>query len=300
MNFLTDGAEIESRIRELIAFETNEPVRLAVAYWGKGAEVLLGAKPYRIICDLESGACNPDVISTLWKRSGESIRMRSRFHAKVVVTSGGAVVSSANMSINGLGLSEGPDAGNYEAGVFFRPDSSDYNEIKTWFESHWTSASEISENDFSEARKKWNDRQKVNALHAALQALSADSLLQKEYQGDSVLRSVKESIHKRCRELMPDVPTRTVGKIASAAVHLTLNAAGQHQSYKSTLSPDGSHGVATDDWIAAHLRKIDRSNGEQQVKTLLQDFSRVPFVPFERPAQQAFMAAAALALCNFP
>ena len=62
----------------------------------------------------------------------------------------------------------------------------------------------------------------------------------------------------------------------------------------------GSHGVVTDDWIAAHLRKIDRSNGEQQVKTLLQDFSRVPFVPFERPAQQAFMAAAALALCHFP
>ena len=63
---------------------------------------------------------------------------------------------------------------------------------------------------------------------------------------------------------------------------------------------DAAVAVAWTTTLAAHLRKIDRSNGEQQVKTLLQDFSRVPFVPFERPAQQVFMAAAAQALCNFP
>ena len=68
MRFLT-GPEIQAEVRRITA-RTGE-VMAAVAYWGTEAAERTGlthvrdAANVRIICDLLSGACNPDEIESL-------------------------------------------------------------------------------------------------------------------------------------------------------------------------------------------------------------------------------------------
>jgi hypothetical protein len=55
----------------------------------------------QIVCNLESGACNPDPIRQL-SQLGWNIRTNPRLHAKVYLFPSAAVVGSANPSTNGL------------------------------------------------------------------------------------------------------------------------------------------------------------------------------------------------------
>lgn len=291
MKFLPNGESIATRIRDLVAFEKKEPIRLAVSYWGKGSETLV-VKPHRIICDLESGACNPYVIEEIWRMSPASIRMQSGFHAKVVVASDGAVISSANMSINGLGLNEGIHAGNSEAGVYIDPENSEYCGIVRWFESEWDLSREISNADLSAAAHKWARRQERMNRPAVLEKLDPDALLLKGYQGDSVLRSVKAPILQFCTGHLGGLSPQKVGKVASAAVHLMLNMTEQSQSYKTGARGNASYSIATDAWITNHVKKIDINNAQFQVAKLLAAFGGCAIIPNQGQASRAISAAA--------
>jgi hypothetical protein len=105
------GPDVERRAAELIS-QAHE-VRVAVAYWGSGSfkwferfdAESLASKDVVIVCDLMSGACNPDEIERLQKTLGKpGVRTRDRLHAKVWLTDRGAIVGSSNVSANGLGF----------------------------------------------------------------------------------------------------------------------------------------------------------------------------------------------------
>lgn len=305
MQFLRNGNEIQTKVNELISQNGNEPVLMAVAYWGQGSEVLCN-QPHRIICDLESGACNPSVIRKIWEASPHDIRMRSDFHAKVVIGSTGAVVSSANMSINGLGLREGKSAGNHEAGYFVEDSNQQHKEIIKWFETHWSLAQEISDTALAAAQKKWIGRQAQAEPRLHLPKLVTNALLQQNFHGDSVLRSVIEPLHQACSKVLLDVtPTfvtpQIAGKIASAAVHLMLNVTDQTQTYRRSSDANApSEPLATDDWIAGHVRKMDKANGERLVSILLHAFANGDIAVANPKELVAVQSAAKQALAKLP
>jgi hypothetical protein len=171
----------QSQICERLKVGTN--IRIAVAYWGKGAIERLGIKELKrrdikIVCDLLSGACNPDEVQELRDVLGrERVRKLSRLHAKVWIFDNCAVVGSSNASTNGL-AQEGCEAdGLIEANVLI-DDEPRISKISDWYENKvWRFASEITDTDLKTAQRKWKERFKKRPLpeqDTLLKALQAN------------------------------------------------------------------------------------------------------------------------------
>ena len=145
MQFLT-GVDIQNQVRT-IASRSGE-VMAAVAYWGKGATERTGLSGHedpasvRIICDLMSGACNPNEIEVLRKR-GFTVKTLDRLHAKVWIGGADVIVGSANASQNGL-LGEGEKAAdaNVEAAIMSH-DPALARRLVDWFELQWDASTDI-------------------------------------------------------------------------------------------------------------------------------------------------------------
>lgn len=280
--FLNSGREISEKIQILINEEVTEPVRFAVAFWGAGADYKLRGA-CKIICDLESGACNPNVIRNLLKRDNCVVLKVADFHAKVVIGSAGAVISSANMSTNGLGA-EGADAsGTIEAGYFLPKQISEYEKIAIWFDEIWGKATPISEDDLANAERKWNFRNRNFPIEYTIKTepndypLSIDPYILLEGNIDSKdrLRAVKKNIFNRMSGVLPDVEHRRLGKIATWACHLLLNHAGIVLDHSAGDMEDS--GPATDQWIVNRFGKQKRKETAANVAKLLNVIARDPF-----------------------
>ena len=162
MRFLA-GADIQAQVRT-IASRTGE-VMAAVAYWGNGAAERTGLTQHdrpenvRIICDLLSGACNPDEIEALMQR-GFCVKMLDRLHAKVWIGGDDVIVGSANASQNGL-LGEGDQAtnANIEAAVLSQ-DPRLARELAAWFEVQWDASRKIDDRHLDQARQIWGRRRR--------------------------------------------------------------------------------------------------------------------------------------------
>lgn len=156
MSEFVTGANLTAKIREVLA--AGAPANMAVAFWGKGSTKLLGLpkalKHIQIICDLRSGSCNPDELIDLINR-GARIWTLNGLHAKVYLSSGMAVVGSANASANGL-AEEGAEIDySLEAGIF----TSDTKIIKTaasWFEQRLDEAELVDKELVEEFRPNWD------------------------------------------------------------------------------------------------------------------------------------------------
>lgn len=136
-------------------------LQAAVAFWGKGAEKLISDRtdqPAQILCNLQSGACNPYVIKKLLGKeaSGISVRTSPRLHAKVVIAANAALIGSANISANGLAL-EGAQAAWEEACLYTEASEPRHSAI-AWFQQQWQEA-KVPDNEMIEAAaKKWRER----------------------------------------------------------------------------------------------------------------------------------------------
>lgn len=158
--------DYKNRLTSLIAEEEN--LDFAVAFWGDGAEDLIPLDSdysVRIICNLRTGGTNPAVIRYFLKKikDGNStlqIKHSSRLHAKVIVGQKQALIGSANMSTNGLGLEDGALAHWMEAGIHTR-DSQEVTSAREWFEHLWESdaVSTIEDEDLSAAQLAWDRKQ---------------------------------------------------------------------------------------------------------------------------------------------
>jgi hypothetical protein len=142
-------------------FDAASSAKIAVAFWGSGAVASLGldrlALDIDVICNLDSGACNPIEIDKLRQlRPHAPVRSDPRLHGKVYWTPGGVVVGSSNASTNGLAVEIGL-SGWAEANI----QSDDRNIVEAtyaWFEARKQNAYEITNGHIAHANELWNDR----------------------------------------------------------------------------------------------------------------------------------------------
>jgi hypothetical protein len=160
--FLTSNQYLEQVKRVLGADET---VSVAVAFWGSGSEQLFVRRggSTKILCNLLSGATNPDVVEALRCVDGIEIRRLDDLHAKVILNSSEAIVGSANISTNGLNLEGKESAGWREAG-FLVNDASQIVAMQDWFDDQWAVSSEITDGDVELARRRWGDRRAARPI----------------------------------------------------------------------------------------------------------------------------------------
>jgi hypothetical protein len=158
LSFL-DEVQALKAIRRL--FNVARTAKIAVAFWGDGAVASLGLDrsglDIDVICNLDSGACNPIEIDRL-RRLGPhaSVRSDPRLHGKVYWTPDGVVVGSSNASTNGLAVEIGL-SGWAEANI----QSNDQEIIDAslaWFETRKQNAYEITDGQIVLATQLWNDR----------------------------------------------------------------------------------------------------------------------------------------------
>lgn len=151
------GDELQREIGRVLA---GTKLRCAVAFWGRGAEDRIPKaqiKNAKLICNLESGGTNPFEISKLIE-SGAEVRMHPRLHAKVYVSSKGAIVTSANMSANGLGFEGSEQAHWIEAGTSLRETAN----VEEWFSRLWESKTTepVTPEALKKAKEAWKLRQR--------------------------------------------------------------------------------------------------------------------------------------------
>lgn len=103
-NFV-NGHELSLQLA--VALKNAKTVRLAVAFWGRGAADKLGLQDNsvvrtQVVCNLVSGGTNPNEIRTLLSR-GVDVKQLDDLHAKLGVIDDLSFLGSSNMSTNGLG-----------------------------------------------------------------------------------------------------------------------------------------------------------------------------------------------------
>lgn len=167
-----------TKVREIL--EATDEATIVVAFWGTGAIDSLGLrKPWRslkIVCNLESGACNPHEIEELLQL-GSSVEVRSdlRLHGKVYSSGSGVVLGSSNASTNGLVVEGVAAYGWSEANVF--SDDTDLNsKIQDWCNERFAGAKPVTQAEIVAAQGLWNIRKEasdrtVASAHDLIQAV---------------------------------------------------------------------------------------------------------------------------------
>jgi hypothetical protein len=166
--------QLSQRFRKLK--KTAPKFVVAVPFWGNGALTSLGIngkQKSRIICNLQSSACNPYVIEQLKKSKGVSVRSHPRLHAKIYATDKFAIIGSSNASTNGLAV-EGQPKSWIEANVI----SDDPNIVtgaRALFQELWVSPEtlNVTKTALTEAKKRWDARPKPQVPVTATSLLAA-------------------------------------------------------------------------------------------------------------------------------
>jgi hypothetical protein len=149
---LLSGARLREAITRICR---GKSISCAVAFWGRGADDLIGnpeGRTIRLICNLKMGGTNPDVIAALME-SDIRVRQSNRLHAKVYIGDTQAVITSANASINGLGLEGDELAGWIETGVEVPA-----QEALPWFDKLWAESKPITPQNMDDARRIFRER----------------------------------------------------------------------------------------------------------------------------------------------
>lgn len=156
------GNDYTLQVERLV--HTSEAIKCAIAFWGEKAAKLLGdkSKKAHIICNLESGGTNPNVIKHLLN-NGSKIRTNDKLHAKVWLGNAFAIVGSANASANGLSYedSEIDSWGWIEAGVLIK-NPVIVKKIDDWFKNLWNdpNSEDVNEDKIKSALAAWKPRRK--------------------------------------------------------------------------------------------------------------------------------------------
>lgn len=159
---LLDETAALAAIRALLADATH--AKLAVAFWGKGAIERLGLdRPgltAEILCNLESGACNPKELRRLYDHPGVTLRSHPALHAKVWWTAGGAVLGSSNASANGLAV-EGEAAGGWHEANVMLSEAGVLDDIDRWFTRLSDAGYAVEPEDIDRAAELWKARARI-------------------------------------------------------------------------------------------------------------------------------------------
>ncbi|WP_253270359.1 phospholipase D family protein [Paracoccus sanguinis] len=160
MEFLV-GEALTDKIRRVCE---GENLCVASAFWGRGAADFLGNRAVesgRFLADLTMGGTNPDELRSLGAPTSYRIKAVPSLHAKVYLSSKGAVVGSANISQNGIGWLDHPNL--IEAGVFIPAGQKQWMAVLEWFEGLYGSALPIDEASLEDAERRWKLRASARA-----------------------------------------------------------------------------------------------------------------------------------------
>ncbi|MCZ7487174.1 phospholipase D family protein [Rhizobium rhizogenes] len=160
MKLLTE-IEAPNAISELLV--GADSAKFAVAFWGNDASATLGissrSKPLKIICNLESGACNPSEIRKLLKMTPNvEVRTNPRLHAKVYWTPSAVVIGSSNASANGLAV-EGRELSSWAEANVLTTEHKMLEQTSTWFDALFAASNPIIDSDLNLAEELWRRRQ---------------------------------------------------------------------------------------------------------------------------------------------
>ena len=157
MEFLSNS-NYYSQVKKI--FTNNDNIDIAVAFWGENAIKLfkdISDKKIRIICNIESGACNPKVLKKLLKISNVKLKTNKRLHAKVLLQNSQAIIGSANISANGLSFENSEQTGWIETGVL-TTNKQLLKKTKTWYDEIWEESSKITQEIIKNAEINWKKR----------------------------------------------------------------------------------------------------------------------------------------------
>lgn len=162
---LLDGPALDRKLKA--AIKNADQVKLAVAFWGRGASNRLGLKPKaKVICNLKSGGTNPDEIRKMLNEEIE-VRQHNSLHAKIgCIGNEMSFVGSSNMSANGLGEEGDATKGWEESNIVF---PSLERSVEKRFDSLWNSSKKITQKCLERAEETWRKRQQANNTVTASQ-----------------------------------------------------------------------------------------------------------------------------------
>ncbi|OCC25306.1 hypothetical protein MB02_01130 [Croceicoccus estronivorus] len=156
--------EVEALAKIQAMLVATKKARLSVAFWGDGAVELLGLdRPdldLKIVCNLDSGACNPAELRKLLAVVGQgNLLSNPRLHAKVYWTPEKACIGSSNASTNGLAV-EGTNLTGWSEANIQVSDRNLIKEIEDWFDNQASpeNAYEIDEAAIKRAEVVWRRR----------------------------------------------------------------------------------------------------------------------------------------------
>lgn len=145
------GRALSEAIRAVMQ---GNDVRCAVAFWGAGSSSLVSRPTAsRIICDVTMGGTSAQALEELGAPDLDTLRHVPALHAKLYLSSIGAVVGSPNASANGIGF--GTDAANVEAGIVLDPTDPCHAEAADWFEDMWDDSHRIGRREVDMARRRF-------------------------------------------------------------------------------------------------------------------------------------------------
>lgn len=180
MDFL-DQSEVVPAVRDLLS--KVDRATLVVAFWGKGAIETLGLQKewasLKIVCNLDSGACNPRVIKDLMSLPNATVLNDRRLHGKVYLTDDAVILGSSNASANGL-VVEGDGLVGWAEANIISWDASFRARTKSWCEDRIVAAQPIEAVDLRRAEMAWRLRRKMAPMRGGrtvdlLKAVQRDS-----------------------------------------------------------------------------------------------------------------------------
>lgn len=234
MEFLDEREALEA-LREL--FATASEARLAVAFWGAGARERLGLdRPgldLRIVCNLDSGACNPAEIGKFRTPFKAAVRSDPRLHGKVYWTPTAVLIGSSNASANGLAVEGAALAGWAEANVMIQ-DPALIARSRAWFDERWAASYEISDLDLKKALKLWRQRSRSANLGARLSSSLVEAF--RSSPDHPAWRSVKVALWSE--DLSPAARRRIA---ADKSANPILEGYGSYEGWQEE--------IAAGDWI---------------------------------------------------
>ena len=173
-------------------FENNDELDIAVAFLGYGSKLLFDVnkninKKIRVICNFESGACNPNLVEQLIRYKNITIKSYAHLHAKTLIQNSSVIIGSANLSANGLSLEGAELTAWAEVGILLNDDKV-ISESKSWFEDLWNKSSLITVNEIQKQKVNWRKRRKSrpfiepeNSKNSLIEtALSGEQLTDRE------------------------------------------------------------------------------------------------------------------------
>jgi hypothetical protein len=212
MKFLTNSnyyTEVKN------CFDNDESLDIAVAFWGIDAIPLFTKnKEIRIVCNLESTACNPKVIEIVRKYKNVKIKSNKQLHAKVLIQKSRLISGSANISINGLAMQGDEIHGWVESGIKTK-NRKMISESSVWFDNLWESSHNISLLDIRKYKKIWKNRRKnrpmlIKKKTSLLEAATSDISLFNDrniyfviYRNDNLSSDASEIFEEVKKEYTP-------------------------------------------------------------------------------------------------